>query len=74
MADDSRQARASGAWNSIVILSLIRRQIDDSERARRLLLQSELPPDDNPALLHVLSEMRSLRQMASEIEFDLNGE
>jgi hypothetical protein len=74
MTDDNSRTLASGAWNSIATLSLLRRQIGDLERVRRLLLQHELPPDDDPALLSVLSEMRTLRQMADETEFDLAGE
>jgi hypothetical protein len=75
MREESRRAHASAAWNSTVILSLLRRQLGDLELNRILLLQQfELPPDDNPALLHVLAEMRSLRQMADDIEIDLSGE
>ena len=74
MADDSGRSRASAAWNSTVTLSLLRRQIRDLERARILLLQqSALPPDDDPAFLHVVSEMRSMRQMVDEIQSDLKS-
>ena len=81
MTDENSTENPGSEWTPAAMLSILQRQIRELE-AVRVKIQAfhnsdpeakgkPLSADDNPELMHVVLELRSLREIADNIEREI---
>jgi hypothetical protein len=75
---------SSADWTPAAMLTMLQRQIRELEAVRAKIQAfhrsdpetkgKPLSADDNPELMHVVLELRSLREIADNIEREIKGE